>query len=353
MKHGIVAGIIAVFAAALSIGCWPPEYADQEYLDSLPNSDDLVVKIGSQDVADGTAQDAELVPVDPYADCPECCIVEDGGEEWFVDGEVYQMTKDAKRNVNGALVLTMSWVAAIVAHPYSEETELGYIWGPWQETLSRIRFRLAMDKVGPTEFQFRLEGQNINETGNVWTAVMIGDVQAGDIPHHGSGTLTVDYDAVHAIDVSDPSPDTGVITYEYDVTGYPYIVDVTFDHFAAEEDLTIDASYSYRRLDDGLAGYFSFSAHADVWPEGQPDGVLESFEVESEWDTTGEGTGTAELEAGSLIEENVADLTLTECWADADGLYYATYQHHEIDFVDDTPSISEVFCGQESHCPSL
>ena len=49
-----------------------------------------MVKIGQQDVVDGTAQDAELVPPDPYADCPECCIVEDEGEDWFVPAEFRQ-----------------------------------------------------------------------------------------------------------------------------------------------------------------------------------------------------------------------------------------------------------------------
>jgi hypothetical protein len=352
MTPKLIAALIAASIALMAMGCWP-QYADDEYLEALPDSDDLVVKIGEQDVVDSTAQDAELVPVDPYADCPECCIVEVDGEDYFVDGEVYQMTKSAKRYVNGALITTFAWVAAIVAHPYSEETELGYIWGPWQETLSRIRFRLAMDKLAPNEFQFRLEGQNINETADVWTPVMVGDVVASGEAHHGFGTLTVDFDAIHEIDVSDPSPDTGVITYEYDVRDYPYIVDVTFDHFAAEDDLTLDASYSYRRLDSGMAGYFSFVAVADVWPEEAPDGLPETFEVESEWDTTGEGMGMAELTAGSLEEDNVADLTLNECWADAAGLYYATYEQHEIDFLDETPTESEVTCGYASNCPTL
>jgi hypothetical protein len=344
---------VAAAVALMTSGCWPPPYAEEEYLESLPNSDDLIVKIGAQDVDDGTAQEAELVPVDPYADCPECCIVDDGGEDWFVDGEVYQMTKSAKRNVNGSLVTMFAWINAIVEYPYSDETDLGYIWGPWQESLSRIRFRFAMDKVGPQEFEFRLEGQNINETADVWTPVLFGSSTAGETPHHPLGSVVVDFDAVHAIDVSDPSPETGVVTYEYDVRDFPYVVDVTFDHFAAEDDLTLDAKYAYRRLDEGLAGSFSFTAFADVWPEEQPDGVLESFEVESAWGTTGEGTGTAELEAGSLDEENLAGLTLSECWADAAGLYYATYQHQEIEFLDDTPAVSEILCGEQSNCPSL
>jgi len=345
--------MIFAAAAVLGTGCWPPEYADQEYLEALPDSDDLVVKIGSQDVVDGTAQDAELVPPDPYADCPECCVVEDGGEDWFVDGEVYQMTKDAKRNVNGSLVTIFAWINALVEYPYSEETELGYIWGPWQESLSRIRFRFAMDKVGPHDFEFRLEGQNINETADVWTPVLYGSSTEGDTPHHPIGSVTVDFDAVHGIDISDPSPDTGIVTFDYDVTDYPYVVDVTFDHFYLDDDVTLDASYAYRRLDAGLAGSFAFTAYADVWPEEQPDGVLEYFEVESEWDTNGEGIGTAELEAGSLVEDNVAAYTLDECWADAAGLYYATYQRHEVSFVDDTPDVAEVLCGSESHCPDL
>ncbi|MFO8074232.1 MAG: hypothetical protein R6V85_20410 [Polyangia bacterium] len=347
-----LAGVVLVSSAA---GCWPWEnFADDEYKEALPRQQDLVVKIGEQDVVEGVDQQAAL---DPYAadHCQqECCIIEEGGEQWYVSGEIYEATREAKWHVNGALVVTLGWISEILEYPYSEETELGYIWGPWQESLSRIEFRFAMDKTSAGEFAFRLEGRNINaEADEAWLPVLEGDVTSDDQPYHGTGVMSVDYGAIHEIDVSHPTPAAGLITYEFDVRDYPYTVDVQFDGFEPEPGEVLDAVYHYSRLGSGMSGEFGFVAEADVWPEESPDGLPEQLDVESRWTAQGAGIGSASINGGSLDADAVESFTIEECWAGADCLYYQTWEHTAIDFAGPTTDISETGCGDMAYCPTI
>ncbi|HUT76184.1 MAG TPA: hypothetical protein VM285_00765, partial [Polyangia bacterium] len=153
--------------------------------------------------------------------------------------------------------------------------------------------------------------------------------------------------------VSHPTPESGVISYDFDVREYPYLVDVTVVDFEPYDGEIIDAVYHYQRLSEGMAGELSFEAEVDSWPEEAPDGVPEVLEVVSRWTSTGEGKAEATVAGGSLAGDNVESFGLLECWADSDGLYYQTYQSTEIAFTDDTPDLSEVGCGQISYCPEL
>jgi hypothetical protein len=343
---------VCAAVTASSAGCWPWDiYADDEFRQALPRQEDLAVRIGEQDLDDGTSQQAEL---DPYADCDECCVEEIGGEEWYVSGDIYEVTRTAKWYVNGGLVATFAWIDAILEYPFTEETEDGYLWGPWRESLSRIEFRFAMDKTGAGEFSFRLEGRNINAAADdPWVVVVDGDVIAGSQPHRGAGTIVFDYDAIHEVDTSHPTPQSGLITYDFDVREYPYLVDVSIVDFEPYDGEVVDAVYHYERLSEGMAGRLSFEAEEDVWPEGEPDGVAETLEVVSRWTSTGEGKAEASVAGGSLAGDNVESFGLSECWAGSGGLYYQTYRFAEVTFEDETPDFSEVECGDVSHCPDI
>ncbi len=361
MKFRVVVSIVALVSASLIGGlyggCWPIDYADEEFREAIPKEEDLVVRIGQED--GDTVQTASIMPplaaLDPYADCDECCIEEIEGEQYYVDGEIYQMTRDAKYYVNGGLVVTMGWVSAIVNSPDPEETDLGYIWGPWQESLSRIEFRFVMDKTSAGHFSFRLEGKNINDTTDNWQTVVDGDVTTTDEPYASMGTIVLDYDKVHEIDTSHPTPDTGRIIYDFDVRDYPYTVDATFQDFQTWEGDVINAVYSYKRFDVGMAGQFSFEMQADIWPEDAPDGEIETVMIESAWVSTGQGQGEASISGGTMdLSDSVVDsVSLDECWADSDGLFYATYESNSVEYNDGTGEVSTIGCGAITTCPSI
>jgi hypothetical protein len=356
MKKTIIASILSFGAVALGAGCdWfdlGPKYADSEYAEALPQQDDLKIKMGQYDTEDGTSRQAEL---DPFATCPDCCIEEVDGEQYYVSGDIYELTREAMWHVNGGLAVTMGWIEAIIAYPATEETDTGYIWGPWSDDLSRIEFRFVMDKDSGDLFTFRLEGKNINDTSDNWQTVVDGEVTPGDEPHKGVGWVRLDFDTVHDIDSSHPSSDSGVVTYDFDVREYPYTVDVKFENFSDEQesDAAFTATYNYEKR-EGMAGVFHFTAQMDVTgPDDTLDGVLEKFDVGSEWTETGEGRGEANVSGGSLEGTSTATYALTECWADSEGLFYQTYAHEEVTFDDESTPVDNVVCGEESHCPAL
>ncbi len=344
--------VVGAFAGHLISGCLPIE-AEEDFRAAIPEEEDLKVKIGADDVE----ETGPTKLLDPYAEagCEACCVEEIDGEEWYVDGDLYQLTRGAKWCINGGLTVAMGWVWHIVNSPASEETKSGYIWGPWQESLSRIEFRFVMNEKTDDKYVYRLEGKNINASADAWRAVVSGNLKATGTAHAVSGDLVIDYTAIHEIDTAHPTPATGKITYTFDVTRYPYTVEAAFEAFEYEPGRFLDATYSYERLDQGMAGRLSFEVGADIWPEEAPDDIAETLTVDSEWTPSGEGRSEAVMSGGSLEsdEAGVARGVLGECWADSEGLFYATYQGLTVEHDDGTTSETVISCGDASHCPEL
>jgi hypothetical protein len=211
-----------------------------------------------------------------------------------------------------------------------------------------------MDKESAGVFTFELDGKNVNATdAEPWTPLVWGDLEAGDEPHASTGTIVLDYAAVHAIDTAYPTPESGVITYDFDVRDYPYYVDATFAGFAAPDGQIVDALYSYVRYDDGMSGELLFDIDADVWPEDAPDGLYESLSITSQWNADGEGLGYAGATGGSLDADGslVDELSLDECWAAQDCLFYQTWAEYRAHYSDMTPDTVFDECGLSTHCP--
>lgn len=359
MKTSAALPAVGLFVAVAAQACWPWQVADEEFRNAIPKKEDLMVRIGGDD-ADLT-EPAGLVSVngalDPYVEdgCAEDLCQEESGGEWFyVDGEVYQLTRAAKWYVNGGLEVTLGWIDAILDQPYTERTEDGYMWGPWAESLSRIQFQFVMEKESAGAFTFELDGKNVNaEAGEPWAPIVWGDVDASDEPHASTGTIVIDYSAVHAIDTAYPTPDAGRIVYDFDVREHPFIVEASFEGFATPDGQVIDALYAYTRYDEGMAGELLFTLDADVWPEDGPDGLLETLAVESRWTAEGEGEGDASATGGTLDVEGslVDELSLEECWAAQDCLFYETFAEYRAGYSDDTPDTVVEECGSASHCP--
>jgi hypothetical protein len=352
---------VAAAAACAGQGCWPFGLAEEEYRDAVPRKDDLQVRIGENDaqLTDPEAQVSGARSLDPYVE-PSCadtlCQQVDDGEPSYVDGQVYELVRSAKWNVNGGLEVILGWVDEILELPYSEESAAGYVWGPWAESLSRIEFRFTMAKESAGHFSMALEGRNVNapET-DPWTAVVTGELEAGDAPHASKGTIALDYTAIHAIDTSYPTPEAGRVIYEFDVRELPFSVTATFEGVALydADGPAIDAQYDYMREDDGMAGQLTFDVDADLWPADAPDGLYESLFVDARWSSDGMGEGGADAVSGSLdgADGGVDELALDECWAAQPCLFYQTYAVYRAIYAGDTPDAEYEQCGAESSCP--
>lgn len=359
-KHGVLMMVAATLAVAAP-ACWPMEWetADQEFKDAVPEKDDVMVKIGSDDAELTSASGLLSVnaALDPWVNeecAAELCQEEIDGEPFYVDGEVYEATRSAKWYINGGLEVTLGWIAAILAQPYTEEIADGYVWGPWAESLSRIKFEFSMIKEGEDAFTFELRGKNVNAgEADPWTPVVWGNLAASGEPHASMGNIVIDYTAVHTVDTAHPTPEAGRITYAFDVRELPYTVTASFEGFEAEAGQVIDAEYAYTRYDDGMAGALTFELDADVWPEDGGDGLYEELLVTSRWTAEGEGQGEASAIGGTLDTDGslVDELSLDECWAAQDCLFYQTFADHQAHYSDDTPDTTFDECGFLSRCP--
>jgi hypothetical protein len=355
--------VIAIGAACAAQGCWAWPVADEEYRNAVPMKEDLEVRIGSSDAA--LTDPAGLVPIsgalDPYVD-PSCagelCQETVDGEPYYVDGDVYELVRDAKWHVNGGLEVMLGWVELIVDTPYAQELSDGYVWGPWAESLARIEFRFTMTKEGAGEFSMVLEGRNVNAPDtDPWTPVVTGDLESGSEPHASKGTIVLDYAAIHAIDTSYPAPEAGRVIYDFDVRELPFYVNATFEGVAVgdADGPAIDAEYGYTREDDGMAGRLEFDVDADLWPADAPDGLYETLFVDARWTADGEGEGGADALGGTLgtPDGGASELALDECWAGQACLFYQTYAVYQAIGTEALPDAIWEQCGSESFCPAF
>jgi len=92
-----------------------------------------------------------------------------------------------------------------------------------------------------------------------------------------------------------------------------------------------------------------------VWPEDAPDGLYETLIATSQWTAEGEGQGEASATGGTLDTEGsfVDELSLEECWAAQDCLFYQTWAEHRAHYSDMTPDTVFEECGLHSSCPLI
>ena len=353
--------VIALSALAVS-ACG--RLAPEDFRNAVPEEEDLKVIMGSSDTA-GALTSALL---DPYAQCPDCCIAEFGGDQEYIDGDVYQMTRSAIWQVNGGLAMIFAWIRTIVAFPWSSVTSNGYVWGPWDDTnvnpLTRLSYRFVMTSPGGNLFTMSLEARNLNAPSEEdWHVLAFGEVTPAGAPHHGAGFLELDLDTLHAMDTGHPTNLYGRIRYDFDVSeteptsAQPNTVTTMFTDFYVkktdkDQPEPMSALYEYERYEE-LAGMLRFTTEADFAGDGDaPDGLDEAFQVTARWNENGRGIGEATVTGGSLPTLGLQGYTLTECWADSVGLYYQTYRKNAVQAADGTVT-DDVVCGTESSCPVL
>ena len=300
------------------------------FKESLPEEADLKIRMGSGDDGEGSGTKSGY----GIKAGDEICIDGDGDK---VTGPLYLMTRSAIWDINGGILHIFVWLKAIVsAIPPSEETDEGYVWGPWTRDLDRITHRLVMSVINEDQglYEFSLQGRPKNDdSDDAWVKLIEGEVVRGEEPFHGTGTLDFYFENSHILDPT--LPRNGVAKASFNTESYPYEVEVRFENFYSNnnEDVLITAEYTYVK-DENLSGEFTFSASVDL----EEDGEIENLDVVSRWKASGSGRSDAEVTGGTLGTDFI---TITECWED---MYYATYLDTSI------PMDDIVECGDAGTC---
>ena len=239
---------------------------------------------------------------------------------------LYERTVDFTRDVNGHVLMVLSWIDEITSYPPSGHEDDTYIWGPWRSSgLSMAEFKFEMTRVSGRHFTYTLYGRP-KDSDDAWTKVWWGEVEASaDTQRRGIGTFTIDFDALHSIDLTIDSE--GSIIVDYDTITDGREIDVTYVEFRGEDSPDaepVSGTYEYHDHADHT-GEFTFDALVDLHYEeyhGDQYDKREHIYFNTRWLGSGTGRSDAIATGGDLPDIEVGgspieQYILAECWDDS------------------------------------
>ena len=238
--------------------------------------------------------------------------------------ELYTVTRDLSRSINGGVGLVFAIAEQILALPPTDtDNETFAIWGPSEpQGLERNSFRFTINKVVDGEFTYTLEARNKDATedsdfATIWEGTSFPTADGVG----GHGDLQIHFGALRAIDDSECA--TGDIFVDYVADAEPRSLDVTFAGFAdaCGSEVVDDATYHYEEAVDG-AGQLDFVVVKNVHDAAENKPLNETFSVRSRWLADGRGRADVRVADGEIpadLAATIAGTTATtadisECW---------------------------------------
>jgi hypothetical protein len=145
--------------------------------------------------------------------------------------------------------------------------------------------------------------------------VVSGVATPGELPGHGQGSFTIDFNIAEVLDPVGNSGE-GTLAVTYNLEGEPKTLTVNWEDIGG--DPTASVEYKYAETQDG-AGDFQFTALAD---SEDPGPLADVIEMRSRWTASGAGRADARIASGDNPE--VLQVTASECWSSSFALVYRT-----------------------------
>lgn len=321
MKKSIfyVIGLALTWSWLLS-GCWQPEYADQEYIDAVPTTETLQIKLPQGQAAPVPMELGQLA-------------------------EYYKMTRQATTDVNEGIAHILMWVHEILKYPVTSRDGDTYTWGPWRDSgLDPKAYKFTMGKGDePDTFHFTFWARHKSSDSDAdFLPLIDGNVLKGSEPHHGVGTMDLNFTNSRTLD--EYTAETGRFAITFDTISDPHEVELELIEFQGPNDSApVNGAYRYHEFAD-LSGDFRFFATGNVIDES---GLLEELDIRSRWNSSGEGRADVSVSGGDLDAVGWSGVGITECW---DEDYHRDYYEDEIA---DTELHLNPIEGEPTACPAF
>ena len=218
--------------------------------------------------------------------------------------DYYVITRNVTRTFNGSSAWVLILLHTIVQYPVTSVDGNVYTWGPWSDALDPAEYKLDVTDNGDGTYDYELSGKSKTAANSAFEVVISGhaDPRPGEL--QGNGIFNIDFDAGRRVNPIDAGDDHGEVTVSYDLAKRHLDLDIIGVDDAGKP---ITAEYAYDETKDG-AGKMSFGAKGDAGGGSQ----LESFQIVSNWASTGMGRSDA-MATGGDIQATVS-VSLTECW---------------------------------------
>lgn len=220
--------------------------------------------------------------------------------------ELYRLTRDVTRRVNGGTAAVLVLVEKIVSHPATTVGQDSAVWGPRTEPLSPNTWKLTVTRTGQDVYSYTLEGKGKTEDDAAYRVVLSGT------HHHlganqGTGSFLIDFDRAFTLPENDGNQGTVAVTYSRPTLQATTQIDADFTQVRQGTSVPkLDAQYRYAAT-PGQGGAFEFQFEKDLVTT---TAALESGRIKSRWLESGAGRADARVIGGDLQSQ----VSLSECW---------------------------------------
>jgi hypothetical protein len=312
MTRSIASLCISFAAAATIMGCGAPgseeaSPADQ-FRTGVPRAATITMSVP------GSASSGQALTVESQS---QALLNETA--EW------YTTTRAVTRVVNGGALAVGALVNLIIKYPPTSTTQNEAVWGPWEDPLDPVAWKVTITRVAEHMYHYAFEGRPRTDPTAAFVIVLAGthkpalNAQGREVEGFGDGDFTLDWDARATL----PQPDgnVGKADYIYSHPGVGQPVNITAHFRQVKDDNNPgnknDADYAFAQQPGG-PGSMDFvlipsATGSPLWDRGV---------VHSRWQFTGEGRTDAQL-----LQTNVPVFAVSECW---DKNYASVYKQDSL-----------------------
>ncbi|HEX7597797.1 MAG TPA: hypothetical protein VF518_06255 [Polyangia bacterium] len=225
----------------------------------------------------------------------------------------YQTTRAVTGVVNGAALAVGGLVNLIIKYPPTTIAQDEAVWGPWEDPLDPVAWKVTINRVAEHMYQYKFEGRPRTDPTAAFVIVLSGahtpalNARGREIERFGSGSFTLDWDARATL----PQPDNNVgkVDFSYQHLGAGEPVSITA-HFRQVKDddrpgQQVDADYAFAQTPRGPGSMDFVYITPPTATETGSRGV-----VHSRWLFSGAGRSDVQLKT---TDGTVAG-SLSECW---------------------------------------
>ena len=294
-----IASLLVSFAAAASImGCVPAGEGEvDQFRNGVPRADTVTMRLP------GGASSGQALTVESQS---QALLGETA--EW------YQTTRNVTVGVNGGALAVGALVNLILKYPPTSLVPDEAVWGPWEDPLDPVAWKVTITRVAPHMYQYKFDGRPRTDPTAAFVTVLSGTHspalnQSGrEIERFGSGSFTLDWDA-RATLPQPPDDNVGSVDYTYEHASAADTVSINAQFHQVKDDKQpgnrIDANYAFAQEPRGPGSMdFVFISPATATQEGGR-GV-----VRSRWLFSGAGRSDVQIKTSA----GIPFASLSECW---------------------------------------
>jgi hypothetical protein len=227
--------------------------------------------------------------------------------------EWYRTTHAVTATVNGAALAVGALVNLVLKFPPTSITQDQAVWGPWEDPLDPVAWKVTVDRVAEHVYQYKFEGRPRTDPTAAYVIVLSGthtpaiNARGREIERFGSGSFTLDWDARATL----PQPDNNVgkVDYSYEHTSAADPVSIKAQFRQVKDDdrpgQRVDANYEFAQTPRGPGSMDFVYITPTTLTQTGGRGL-----VHSRWQFSGAGRSDVQVKT----TDGTVALFLSECW---------------------------------------